>query len=232
MSAFHKAQLSRLMIKIADNTILGQNLYFKGGTCAAMFGFLDRLSVDLDFDIKPSADKTKIHQEFYAIFKRLKFEIKNESSRVLQFFLRYPALPNTRNTLEVDALGEIYKSNIYEPRYLAEIDRIVNCQSLETMFANKLAAVQDRWLKRKKIVGRDIYDIHHFFYRGFSYSSELIKERTGMEPKKYLAWLREFISEKLTDKTIDEDLNTLLTHEQFHAIRKTLKLEVLNMLRS
>ena len=167
MSAFHKAQLNRLMIKIADNPILAQNLYFKGGTCAAMSGFLDRLSVDLDFDIKPEADKIKIHQKFYLIFKKLKFEIKSESSKVLQFFLRYPAPPNLRNTLEIDALGEIYKSNIYEPRYLAEIDRIVNCQTIETMFANKLAAVQDRWLKRKRIVGRDIYDIHCFFYRGY-----------------------------------------------------------------
>ena len=231
MSAFHKAQLNRLMIKIADNPILAQNLYFKGGTCAAMSGFLDRLSVDLDFDIKPEADKIKIHQKFYLIFKKLKFEIKSESSKVLQFFLRYPAPPNLRNTLEIDALGEIYKSNIYEPRYLAEIDRIVNCQTIETMFANKLAAVQDRWLKRKRIVGRDIYDIHCFFYRGYSYSPELIKERTSMEPQKYLAWLCKFIDEKLTNQIVDEDLNMLLTHEQFQQIRKTLKQEVLNMLK-
>ncbi|MEK7163658.1 MAG: nucleotidyl transferase AbiEii/AbiGii toxin family protein, partial [Patescibacteria group bacterium] len=128
--------------------------------------------------------------------------------------------------------GEIYKSNVYEPRYLAEIDRVVNCQSLETMFANKLVAVQDRWLKRKKIVGRDIYDIHHFFYRGYSYSPDLIKERTGMEPLKYLEWLGEFIDGKLTNQIIDEDLNMLLTHEQFQNTRKSLKQEVLMFLTS
>lgn len=232
MSAIHQAQLNKLLMKIADNSTLSQSLYFKGGTCATMSGFLDRLSVDLDFDIKPGVDKIKLQQEFYAIFKKLKFTIKSESSRVLQFFLRYPAPPNMRNTLEVDALGEVYKSNVYESRYLTGIDRIVNCQSLETMFANKLVAVQDRWLKHKQIVGRDIYDICHFFYRGFSYSPELIKERTGMEPKKYLVWLHKFIDERLTNQIIDEDLNTLLTHEQFQATRKSLKLEVLNCLSS
>ncbi|MEK7164235.1 MAG: nucleotidyl transferase AbiEii/AbiGii toxin family protein, partial [Patescibacteria group bacterium] len=82
-------------MKIADNAFLAQNLYFKGGTCAAMSGFLDRLSVDLDFDIKTDADKIKIHQEFYVVFKKLKFEVKSESSKVLQFFLRYPAPPGS-----------------------------------------------------------------------------------------------------------------------------------------
>lgn len=232
MNALHKAQLSRLLIEIIDNPILVQNLYFKGGTCAAMSGFLDRFSVDLDFDTKSGSDNPKMRAEFHKIFKKLNLETKDESKKVLEFFVKYETQLNQRNTIKIDALGEVYKSNVYEPRYLAEIDRIINCQSLETMFANKLVAVQDRWQKRKKIVGRDIYDIHHFFYRGFSYSRELIIERTGMEPKKYLAWLYKFIDEKLTNQIIDEDLNMLLTHEQFQNTRKTLKLEVLNMLKN
>jgi len=37
-------------MSIYDDPILTDNLYFKGGTCAAMLGYLDRFSVDLDFD--------------------------------------------------------------------------------------------------------------------------------------------------------------------------------------
>ena len=47
----HKVQLTRLLTEILDNSILSQNLYFKGGTCAAILGYLDRFSVDLDFDL-------------------------------------------------------------------------------------------------------------------------------------------------------------------------------------
>ncbi len=48
--AIHKAWLYRLLSAICDNKFLVSQLRFKGGTCAAMQGFLDRFSVDLDFD--------------------------------------------------------------------------------------------------------------------------------------------------------------------------------------
>ena len=40
----------RLLSAIYDNQILAGSLYFKGGTCVAMQGLLDRFSIDLDFD--------------------------------------------------------------------------------------------------------------------------------------------------------------------------------------
>ena len=64
---FHKVQLTRLLTEILDNSILSQNLYFKGGTCAAILGYLDRFSVDLDFDLKQGADKTKLRPIFQKI---------------------------------------------------------------------------------------------------------------------------------------------------------------------
>ena len=48
--AKHKAWLYRILTRIYDDHTLAASLYFKGGTCAAMRGFLDRYSVDLDFD--------------------------------------------------------------------------------------------------------------------------------------------------------------------------------------
>ena len=58
--AIHKAWLYRLLSAIYDNKILINSLYFKGGTCAAMLGFLDRFSIDLDFDYMGRKDKIKI----------------------------------------------------------------------------------------------------------------------------------------------------------------------------
>ncbi|HIP71371.1 MAG TPA: hypothetical protein EYH05_08260, partial [Anaerolineae bacterium] len=49
--AKHRIQLTRLLTEILDDPYLAASLYFKGGTCAAMLGYLDRFSVDLDFDL-------------------------------------------------------------------------------------------------------------------------------------------------------------------------------------
>jgi len=53
----HRGQMYKLLIEIADSASLSQGLIFKGGTCAAMQGCLDRFSVDLDFDLVLNASK-------------------------------------------------------------------------------------------------------------------------------------------------------------------------------
>ncbi len=63
----HKSQLNRLLIEIIDRSALSQNLAFKGGTCAAILGYLDRFSVDLDFDVLNNADETVLRGEFHQV---------------------------------------------------------------------------------------------------------------------------------------------------------------------
>ena len=115
--------------------------------------------------------------------------------------------------------------------FLADINRYAICQSKETMFANKLVAVTDRYQKYRTVAGRDIYDIHHFFTKGFGYNEAVITERTGLAADVYIRKLAKFIQEKVTDKTLHEDLNALLPPSSFSAIRKTLKAEVLLFLK-
>lgn len=117
-------------------------------------------------------------------------------------------------------------ANVYKPQYLKEIDRYAVYQTIETMFANKLVAVIDRYEKFKTIAGRDIYDIHHFFSRGYDYSKAVIEERRKASEGKYLRELIDFIDKKVTNKIISQDLNYLLSAKQFKAIKNTLKDEV------
>ena len=87
--AIHKAWLYRVLRKIADDNFLVSVLYFKGGTCAAMRGFLDRFSVDLDFDFvgeKNQIPKVKKHLE--KIFIDLDLKIKDQSGKAFQYFLK------------------------------------------------------------------------------------------------------------------------------------------------
>lgn len=228
----HKIQLLKLLTEIADNNFLAQNLYFKGGTCASMLGFLDRFSIDLDFDLNPKADVSKIDGQLKKIFTDLVFKIDQQSAKVPQYILKYVAPNNERNTLKLDAFGPVFKANVYKPQYLEEIDRNLICQTAETMFANKLVAVTNRWQKHHSIAGRDIYDIHHFFVQGYAFETAVIQERTGLSATKYLADLINFIENHLTQTIINEDLNTLLIPETFQKIRKNLKQETLTILKS
>ena len=227
----HKSYLNRLLIEIADNNILAHNLAFKGGTCASMLGFLDRFSVDLDFDLTGKENPKAVRKEFKKIFELLGLGIKKEFDDVLMFQVQYPSQPNKRNTIKISVNTNPPKTNIYKVQNLPEINRLMNCQTIETMFANKLVAVTDRYEKHHTIAGRDIYDIHYFFINGYGFSKEVIKERTGTDAGVYLDTLSKFISEKVSQTLINEDLSTLLPGTKFQSVRKVLLPETINFLK-
>jgi len=226
----HKSYLNRLLMEIIDRPGLAHNLAFKGGTCASMLGYLDRFSVDLDFDVLKNADEMALRNEFHHVFDYLGFKITGEFDKVLLFQLRYPNDPGKRNTLKVSGSNLLVKSNQYKVQYFPEIDRLMNSQIIETMFANKLVAVTDRYELHQTIAGRDIYDIHNFFIHGYSYHAPVIQERTGLTPKDYFGKLIDFIKEHVNQTIINEDLNTLLPANQFQQIRKILLPETLSLL--
>jgi predicted nucleotidyltransferase component of viral defense system len=55
--AIHKAWLYRLLKAFYSDHLISKHLYFKGGTCAAMLCYLDRFSIDLDFDFIGEKDQ-------------------------------------------------------------------------------------------------------------------------------------------------------------------------------
>lgn len=227
---FHKIQLFRLLTAIIDSDI-SKHVFFKGGTATSMLGFLDRFSIDLDFDLEKNTSKNEIGAELKNIFKKLDLEIDKKSSKTLYYILKYRSKQGLRNSIKLSFIYNIYKSNIYKPQYLSEIDRFVNCQTIETMFANKLVAITDRYKKTKTIAGRDLYDIHHCFINGYRYRNEIIEERTGKNSIDYFKDLIKFIDKKIDNKVIDEDLNFLLQPESFRKIRSRLKSETLMLLK-
>ena len=230
--AIHKAWLYRLLSAIYDNQILANSLYFKGGTCAAMLGFLDRFSIDLDFDYTGKKSDLKIaRKELENIFKKLDLVIKDKSKKTPQYFLKYESKPNQRNTIKIDTTFPPPKSNNYQAFSLNDINRIVICQTIETMFANKLVALIDRWEKSDSIAGRDLYDIHHFFMQGFSYNKEVIIERRNKDLISFFQELINFIEKKINQTIINQDINSLLLPDKFQKIRKVLKKETLMFLK-
>lgn len=230
--ARHRTQLYRVLSAIADNPVLARKLCFKGGTCAAMLGFLDRFSVDLDFELSSDSDLEVLREQFYQVFKDLDLEIKDESQETLQFFLRYPNPPDTRNTLKIDAVDTKLKAAVCEVQYLTDIDRYLNAQTIESMFAHKLVALKERYERNQTIAGRDLYDIHHFFEEGHRYEPEIIRARRKSSVAEYLKELIIFIEENITQTVIQQDLNLILPADKFRRVRKTIKNETLMLLRN
>lgn len=226
----HKSQLHRLLIEVVDEPFLAQSLAFKGGTCAAMLGYLDRFSVDLDFDVIPESDVDGIREELLKIFNDLGLELKLAFDKSLFFQVKYKNEGGKRSKLKVSASTNFVTANQYKVHYFPEIDRLINCQTIETMFANKLVAVMDRYEQHQSIAGRDIYDIHHFFMKGYQYNVAVIFERIGSSVNKYLENLIDFIRKNVNQTVINEDLNSLLSEKQFQSVRKILLPETLTFL--
>lgn len=226
----HKSNLHRLLIEIVDQAYLSQSLAFKGGTCAAMLGYLDRFSIDLDFDALAGADEDKLRAGFYHAFANLGLEVRVAFDTVLFFQLKYQNEPGKRNTLKVSASTERVAANQYRVAYFPEVVRMINSQTIETMFANKLVAVMDHYARHQTVAGRDLYDVHHFFIRGYNYHFDVIRERTGLAPDEFFGQLMEFIKSQINEKIINEDLNSLLPNRQYQKIRKILIPETLSLL--
>lgn len=232
--AIHKAWLYRLLEGIADDRGLSSVLYFKGGSCASMLGWLPRFSVDLDFDYAGTTVPDRIRAvraRLEKLFNELGLVISDQSKNGIQYFLKY-AHPNTyaRRSLKIEASFPLFTSSVYEPARFIEIDRILHCQTRETMFAHKLVAPLDRFEKTGQIAGRDIFDIHHFFMSGVPYRLEVIEERRGISAPHFLGELRDFIKRLVTEKVITEDLSFLLPLPDFKRIRTILKREVLTLI--
>ena len=229
--AAHKAGMFRVLRALADDARLANDLVFKGGTCAAMRGFLDRFSVDLDFDYVVGADEmpaTRTRLE--RLFVDLGLEVRDASTEVPQYFLKYPVKDGERNTLKFEATTLMSVADKREKVRLADIDRVLACHTIETMFAHKLVALMDRYERHGSIAGRDVYDIHHFFLAGFSYDPAVIEDRRRVPARAYLKDLRAFVLRNVTDTVINQDLNTLLSRDQFQKIRHVLKEETIMFL--
>lgn len=227
----HKNQLYILLKEILQDPLLSQNLMFKGGTYASLRGVLDRFSIDLDFDLPEKSKKEDIRKRCYEIFKKLSLEIKDESRRHLQFFLKYQAPEGERNTLKLEINDDVSKYNEYEKVLLEQVNMYCNGHTLDTMFANKLFACKARYDKNGKIAGRDFYDIYKFFLQGLSINEKVIEERSGLEYVNYLKSLIAFIKKHLTKTLLNQDLNPLVKQRDLDKLLPHINEDIVSFLK-
>lgn len=230
--ALHLAWMYRILSAIADDPVLVTLLRFKGGTCAAMREIINRFSIDLDFDLINTEKILEAKNRLEIIYKKLGLTIKDKSKNAPQYFLRYPKIvDNPRNGIKIDVTFPPAKNDAYEPVRFAEIDRVLQCQTIPTMFAHKLIAIVGRFERTGSIAARDLFDVHTFFIRGNEYKEDIIKEVRGKNGPVFCMELYDFVKKYVTQQSIDQDLNVLLTPQDFQRIRKILKQETLMLLK-
>jgi len=226
----HKIQMYRLLSAILQDTVLAKSLIFKGGTCAALRGWLDRFSVDLDFDLIGVDKQADFRDRLHRHFKVLNLEIKDESKRHLQFFLKYDAPSFNRNTLKLEINDDVSPFGQSEIATLDELNVVALTQTQSTMVASKMVAALGRFKQHQAIAGRDFYDLHYFLSHGYEVNQKIIEERTGSSFAAYCTELTEFITTQVTDSILYEDLNPLIERIRLKKSVRNLKTELLWLL--
>jgi predicted nucleotidyltransferase component of viral defense system len=227
----HKYQMYRLLRGILKDSLLSSGLVFKGGTCAVLRGWLDRFSVDLDFDVVDAGLVEKLRLPIRKLVTDLGFGIKDESKNHLQFFLKYPAPDMVRNTLKLEINDEVSRFNRWELANLAELNLMAQTQTRGTMVANKLVAALNRHQDHGSIAGRDFYDLRHFLSQGFEIETEIVDERMGMQFADYIVKLIDFVENTVTEKDLFEDLGPLLPATELKRTVLPLREELAFLLR-
>src|SRR3989344_5202768 len=133
----HKAQLYRVLISFLDNPILSKSLALKGGTCAAMMGWLDRFSVDLDFDLMAGSNKKTVLDEMKKVFSDLDMTIVSRARASLFFVVQYKAKPGLRNSLKIGVMEERTRKKAVS--YLKKLSKFIEEKITEKIITEDLS---------------------------------------------------------------------------------------------
>ncbi len=149
------------ILKDIYNWDLRKVLAFKWWTCAYFLYWLDRFSTDLDFDLIWKDDDLDF--KLIQILNRY-WKIKEWQKRLILSYWKKDY------NIKIELSRNFSVENNYKIVNFFGTD--IKVQNKETMFANKLVALSDRFLNR------DIYDVYFFLKNMWGINEEVLYERT------------------------------------------------------
>jgi hypothetical protein len=218
----HKNILLQILKEIYSDTFIAPHLGFKGGTAAFLFYGLNRVSVDLDFDL---LDESKEQAVFDKIQKIVAGYGKIVDSRIKRF--------NLVNIISYDVKSQNIKVEVnrrdfgsqYDMKTLLGISMLVMVR--EDMFAHKLMAMHERVGK----TSRDIYDVWFFLKNNWPINKKIIEQRSGKSFKEILQITAGQL-EKMDNKNILVGLGEFLTDSQKDWARAKLRTDTAFLLKA
>jgi predicted nucleotidyltransferase component of viral defense system len=223
----HRQIMLKILDEISSNTLLANQLGFKGGTACYFLHGLDRFSVDLDFDLLDEKKEVAVKQELLTLLAEYG-SVKTKTSIKLKY-------SDQHQSLKIDLSNRYDKNelNIYEVKDIVSGVALKVLQK-EDIFAHKLVALTDRSSslgdKEKFIANRDLYDINFFFKNDWAFNEEIIKMQTGKSAIEYLRYAKEFIEKYADEKNILARLGELVDDKKRDWVKKNLKNEVVKQL--
>jgi predicted nucleotidyltransferase component of viral defense system len=222
----HKTNLTNILIDIYKDKVLGTALGFKGGTAAMLFYNLPRFSVDLDFDLigkNDSKDVSEIIERMDNLLSK-KYTIKDQSKKhnTLFWLVSYgEGLANIK--IEISKRGNPYNHYTLKSFYGVKI----NVLDIGDMIAHKMVTITDR----PTLANRDLFDVH--FFLGTPYVNDInydiIKHRTGKEPKTFYKDLHQYVS-NIDSDSILHGLGEILEQNKKDWVKAKLKIELLGLI--
>ncbi len=215
----HENYMKKIIKDIFSDEI-GKLLRFKGGTLAYLCHHLDRFSTDIDLDILDIDQEQKIIEGIRNILP-IHGEIKNETlgKSLHRWIFRYD---EKSMNIKVELNKKIWINNTYEIQTIDGL--IIWCMSPDSIFANKLVALSERWYPR------DLYDVYFFFREKFSINELLITERTNLSLKDFLQNLLQQLPKHFTENNVLIGLGELLTDKQKIWAKKNLLTETIHQI--
>lgn len=149
-------------IKAIFSHPIAKHLAFKWWTACYFFYDLPRFSTDIDIDLISPIDED-IDAVMASILKPFG-TLKQGHHSILSY-------GDSDTNIHIDINRRIRTHNHYEIKNFFGTDMKV--QTLDTIVANKLVALLERWAQR------DFFDVYDFLYKAYPINEALIEERTG-----------------------------------------------------
>jgi predicted nucleotidyltransferase component of viral defense system len=193
----------------------------KSGTAAYLFYELNRVSLDLDFDLLDEVKEGYIFENVEKIAREYG-KIKESRKKRFNLFLLLSYeddAPNIKIEINRREFGSRYEVKSYLGISMKVMVR-------EDMFAYKLVAMYERI----GAANRDIYDVWFFLNKDWPINKKIVEERTGMPFKNFLEKCIEAL-EKLPDRGILAGMGELLDEKQKIWAKEKLKTETIFQLK-
>jgi len=218
--ATHKNMLIHILKDIYTDATVGPFLGFKGGTAAYLFYDLNRVSVDLDFDL---LDASKEHYIFGQLKKILEAygTIKDSYERRYTLFFRLAYKENHQN-IKVEINRRDFGSKYEVKSYLGISMKVM---IKEDMVAHKMVAMLERVGK----ANRDIFDTYFFLKNNWPINEDIIKKRTGLSMRDFLIKCIKAL-ESMSNHGILSGMGDLLDVKQKEWVKNKLRAEIIFLL--
>lgn len=216
----HKNVLIRILKDIYTNTSIGPLLGFKGGTAAYLFYNLNRVSVDLDFDLLDASKEQLIFEQIKMILEE-HGTIKESYAKKHTLFFRLSYVENHQN-IKIEINRRDFGSKYEVKSYLGIAMKVM---VKEDMAAHKMVAM----VERLGHANRDIFDTYFFLKHNWPINADIIKKRTDLSMHQFL---NDCINKlgAMSDRNILSGLGELLDAKQKDWVKKKLRTETIFLL--